>query len=277
MRRQTSSIGLLVMAALLLLAPAAGAQSAAVTLTAGTAKAGPDASTGVPITMETSKEVGALHVEVTFDSKVLQATGVTGGNMLPQGSLIDFNVSQPGRAVIGLATLAKLTGSGTLATVQFKVVGEKGATSTIGLEKAAAWEGNENRFDLLVATTSGTFTVSAAGGGTSPLLWILLVAAAVVVALVIWLLLRRRRKTPAGPPPPPVLPPKPAATVTTPPAPGAPSPPAGPLPAPPPTTTAAPSGSTTLTAEAPHFCSHCGAPVAAGMAFCPSCGAHIQS
>ena len=176
------------MTAALLLLHAPPAHAASVTVTAPTAKGAKGAEVSIPITVTAAPGVGALHVELTYDDAVLEGLSVSGGK-LASNALVDGNPI-PGRLIMGLVSSDKIDGDGEVFVAKFRVLGEKGATSTLGLDKVQAWEATLDRLDIAVTAQPGTFTV--AGGSSSFPWWI--IAVAVAVLLLLFLVWKRRRR-----------------------------------------------------------------------------------
>lgn len=198
------------------------------TLTAGSAEAPAGGTVQVPIQATAAPGVGALHLELTYDAKVLQAQTVEKGTLASGNALMDSNTSEPGRIKMGLVSLDALKGDGALANVTFKVIGDAGTRSALNIENAQAWESGTHA-EILVKTEAGKVTIASASpslllyGGIGLL-------ALLVLLLLIFLFARRRRPAPQAAAPAPVY--------NYPPPPGPPSgpPPGGAAPPPPSTT-----------------------------------------
>jgi len=191
-------VALLLLVAVLL-STAAG-HAASVTVRVGSVQAARGKQAQIPITVEGSPGMVAMHLELTYDPAILEVKTVDPGSLLEGKALMEFNTEEVGRLVIGFASAEEIAGDGTLAVARFKVNGEVGQTSPLGLENGMAWD--EIGVDIIVNTEAGEFTVSSAG---LPLSLPLLLAAALAVVLFFLLLLgvmRRRRRQPAVVPPP---------------------------------------------------------------------------
>jgi hypothetical protein len=223
----------------LLGAAIAQAQTATVRVESVEAPAGQVAE--VPITVEGSPGIAAMHLELTYDPNILAVESVEAGSVMVGNALAAFNTDEPGRVVISLAAAENVTGDGPLAVATFQINGEAGQISALDLEYVEAWD--ESGFDLVVDTGAGQVTVGSAG---LPL-WLLAVLGALLVLLVVLLvlLIARRRKTA----------PAPAAT----PYPVTPAQPQQP----------SPEGET---APGPKFCGNCGQRLEPGKRFCVHCG-----
>lgn len=188
------------------------AQAATMTVSAGSAEAPVGGTVQVPIQATGAPGVGALHLELTYDAKVLQPQTVDKGTLSSSNALLDSNTTQPGRIVIGLISLDAIKGDGAIANVTFKVIGDAGTSSALNVENAQAWE-SRTHAEILVKTESGKVTIASASppfllfGGIGLLVLL-------VLLLIVFLLSRRRRPAPQAappgyyyPPPPPRPPP----------------------------------------------------------------------
>jgi MYXO-CTERM domain-containing protein len=140
---------------------------------------------------------------------------------------------------MAIVSVKAIEGAGTLVVPRFEVIGKAGATSTLTIDAAQAWEATTEQFAMQVSATSGTFTVTSASAFP---LWIVLVAVAVLVVLLLLWLLRRRRREPER-------------SVPT-----------------------APDDKVLVVAGGKPgggFCSACGQPLTAGAAFCGGCGHRV--
>lgn len=222
---------------LVLLALLAGAALAAtVTVSAPTVEAQAGNPVNVPIQMSGANGLGAVHLELTFDPAVLTAQEVTKGALAGNNALMESNIKEPGRVVIGIVSLDGITGDGTLASVNFNVVGDAGINSSLAWANNQAWE-RESHAEVLVNAQPGQVTIAA--GLPS---WLIPVAVAGTIVLLVVLFFiffaSRRRKEPqpayaaAGSAPvsaSPTLPASPLPSNAAPPkgAPGRPLPPSG--------------------------------------------------
>jgi hypothetical protein len=255
MRRQYSYllVAFLLFGAILLSATAGRAASVSVRVDSVEAASGRPVQ--IPVTVQGAPGIGAMHLEIRYDAAILEAQAADKGVLLGDNALLDFNVAEPGKLVIGLVTLDAIEGDGTLLTTRFMVKGKEGQSSPLRLENAKAW-GGKTRLDILVNTEDGKFTVGPAELSlASPLMVVALLCALLLLFLflVLLLLLRRRRRRP---PPAAVHHAPPSQPTAPPPSQTAPPPPQH------------PSGG-------PNFCPHCGTPREAGNRFCTNCGQRV--
>jgi hypothetical protein len=197
----------------------------------------------VPVTVEGSPGIAAMHIELTYDPAVLAVESVEAGSLMAGNALAAFNTDEPGRVVISLAAAENVSGDGPLAVAQFRVNGEAGQVSALELEYPEAWD--ESGFDVLVNTEAGQVTVGSAG---LPL-WLLALFGVLALLVILLILLLARRRRPAA------APAAPAATA---------APPAHHQPVQPQPRDQATGG--------PKFCGNCGQALEPGKRFCIHCG-----
>ena len=182
---------LLLLVAVLLSTAASHAASLTVRVESVQAARGKQAQ--IPITVEGSPGMVAMHLELTYDPAILEVETVDPGALLEGKALMEFNTEEVGRLVIGFASAEEIAGDGTLAVARFQVNGEVGQTSPLGLENGMAWD--EIGVDIIVNTEAGEFTVISAG---LPLLLLLAALAVVLLFLLLLGAMRRRRRQPVA-------------------------------------------------------------------------------
>ncbi|MCP5524934.1 MAG: S8 family serine peptidase [Verrucomicrobiales bacterium] len=109
----------------------------------------------VPLTVANVTAMRAASATVTFDVAVVQLLEVTPGP-LAVGWSLSANTSQPGRAVLSLASATSVTGSGVLAILRFQVNGTPPASTALTLESALLNDGA-----ISVERSHGRFEVNA--------------------------------------------------------------------------------------------------------------------
>jgi len=176
----------------IILLSATASRAASMTARVESVRAASGEQTEIPITVEESPGMVAMHLEVTYDPAILEVETVEPGALAEDTALMEFNTEEVGRLVISLAAAREIEGDGTLAIMRFNVNGDEGQTSPIGLENGLAWD--EIGVDIIVNTEAGEFTVSPAG---PPLLLLLAALAAVLILLLLLGVMRRRRPQPA--------------------------------------------------------------------------------
>lgn len=132
---------------------------ASVTVVAPTVEGAVGQEIKAPILVKDAQGVGALELELTYDPGVLELIEVQPGAIL--SGLVDFNVLQPGRVKIAMATSQAVNGSGELFVISFKVTAA--GQSPLGLENVLAWE-QANSQEMTANLKPGAFKTS---GGTT--------------------------------------------------------------------------------------------------------------
>lgn len=181
-------------------------RAATVTVQVGSARGEKGSTVQVPIQVSGAPNIGAMHLEIVYDARVLQAADVERSALAGSNALIESNPDQAGRLIIGIVTLDGINGDGTLANVNFNLVGDPGMNSPLTLENTRAWEASTH-FEVLVKTAAGQVNVLAA---SPPWLLIgsILAALALILLLLLVLFSRRRKPAPAAVPAPVVYAPQ---------------------------------------------------------------------
>jgi hypothetical protein len=172
------------------------AHAASVTVRAPTVEGTAGGTVDVPIHVLGASDLGALHVEVAYDPALLKADTVTRGALAGNNALVEANVDEPGRVVIGIVAPDAINGDGVVANVRFQVIGNSGQGSPLTLETGAAWE-RTSYAEALVRTEAGAVMIVAGWPW-----WFILAAIAVLVMLVVffWIARFTRRQRPAQQP-----------------------------------------------------------------------------
>jgi hypothetical protein len=97
--------------------------------------------TEIPVNLSGAINVGSLHIEVVYDSSILEITAVKAGK-LAQNALVDSTITTPGRAIIGILSSNGISGSGAIASIDFKSKAKAG-TSALTLEKVEAYSADK--------------------------------------------------------------------------------------------------------------------------------------
>ncbi|MBI4613812.1 MAG: zinc ribbon domain-containing protein [Planctomycetes bacterium] len=193
--------------AALIAGSAAPVLAASVTIRVPALEAQAGGTLELPVEVVGNPGLGAIHVEITYDTSALKAEEVVAGPIL-KSALFDFDVKKPGRVRTGFCTSGGVKGDGAIFLVRFTVLEQAAGKSPVGLEKCRAWDDSDQELELLVKTVAGELTIGtgAGSGGSS---WILLVAGAVGLVLVgvfVAVLIRRGRRSPAAQTPPRAVP-----------------------------------------------------------------------
>jgi len=110
---------------------------------------------GMPINLQGASNVGSLHIELVYDSAMLEATGVKAGK-LGRNAVIESNLETLGRVIIGIIDASGINGDGSVVTVSFKAKGKEG-TSSLTLENLEANDA-ETLYDIITKASPGEFT-----------------------------------------------------------------------------------------------------------------------
>lgn len=179
-----------------LVADAIPATAATMTLQPATIEARSGDTVTVPVQGVEVPGIGALHLELLYDSAVLTPDAVSRGTLAGSNAMVDSNLAAAGRVVIGLVSLDSISGDGPVAIVKFKVIGAAGTSTPLTLENTKAWE-SASHAEVLVKNEEGKVTV--VGGYPGWLLWLIIAVVVVGVLLVGFLVLSRQRRRPARP------------------------------------------------------------------------------
>lgn len=150
-----------------------------------------------PIKLQGAAELGALQMALIYDENLLQVVKVERGGLLPEHGLFEHDFEIPGRLGLGLLSgpdaagkgLARINGSGEIATVYFKVLGAGPRRTPLSPDRVRAWGVSDE--ELTVRAAPGEFTIL----GTIPWFWIVL---AIVAGLVLIVGIRWARNRGAG-------------------------------------------------------------------------------
>lgn len=118
-----------------------------------TACRGGEGEVKIPVDLKNASNVGSLHIELVYDSAVLEATEVKVGN-LARNAAIEFNLGDPGRVIVAIIDAMGINGDGPVVTVSFNVVGE--GMSSLTLENVEAYDA-ETLYDIITAASPGNF------------------------------------------------------------------------------------------------------------------------
>jgi hypothetical protein len=111
-------------------------------------------STTIPINLTNASDVGSLHIELVYDPAIIEVTAVKAGK-LAQNTVVDSNISAPGRAIIGIVSSNGVAGSGAVASVTFKAKAKTG-TSALTLENVEAYSA-ETLQDIRTQVSAGQY------------------------------------------------------------------------------------------------------------------------
>jgi len=145
----------------------------AVTVSVDGASSGYGTTVDIPIDVSSTSNIGAMDISLTYDPSVISPTGVVAnGTLISASDLIANYTGTSGIVNVSIASTSGITGIGSIAIVQFSVVGSGGATSPLTLSTVDAYDlGNPTIVngsvagyaELTVTSTSGTFTATGEG------------------------------------------------------------------------------------------------------------------
>lgn len=101
--------------------------------------------------------LGSLEMTLTYDPSVIKAVSVGKGTLAPNASL-EYSVDSPGRVWLGMADASGINGSGTLAVIDFDSVGSGDRTSSLNIEKVAAYR-SSNLGEILTQPSAGSLRI----------------------------------------------------------------------------------------------------------------------
>ncbi len=131
-------------------------------LRVGSRMAAPGATVLVPIRLEQAEQVGSLGFNLNYNPAVARAVRVyRGARMSP--ATFSFNAATPGLIRIGAAAHDAVSGDGSAAVIEFRIVGERGSYSDITLTDMEVSDFSGARRSIGVH--HGSLTVDAAGVG----------------------------------------------------------------------------------------------------------------
>jgi len=110
----------------------------------------------VPINANNAGNLGSLEFEVVYNPAVLQPESVTKGE-LADNAMIDFSLARSGRVWVALVDSNGLSGSGSLAIINFRRVGSGQTSAVLTLENVRAHNAT-TLVDIITSTTAGSLT-----------------------------------------------------------------------------------------------------------------------
>jgi hypothetical protein len=105
----------------------------------------------VPVRLENANNVGSLHIELVYDTAILQADDIKAGELV-KNSLFESSLETPGRVVVSIIDVAGINGDGTVIETSFTIVGE--GTSELTLENIEAYDAS-TMYDIIIECSPG--------------------------------------------------------------------------------------------------------------------------
>ena len=160
-----------IIAIILMTANVVAASEVATLYTEGDIQGQSGQNVNVKIVATGMTNVGTLAIGLVFDNSVLSVNSVVDGNVKTPDAFSTSNVNNAqGLVAIGLGNPSGINGDGTIAIINFKVIGHVGDVSGLKLSMTAN-DIATNVIDTSTTTiTEGKFTVVGEGGGSSGLI-----------------------------------------------------------------------------------------------------------
>jgi hypothetical protein len=133
-------------------------------LVAGSRIADPNSTIQVPILLNQASGIGSMNFVLSYNPQVLKVNKVDGGSMI-SGTLFTPNFKSPPQIRFGLATSGGINGSGTVAYIEFQVIGSAGSSSQLAFSEVSTT--NTTGASVAVTTQDGMVTVASGGVGTA--------------------------------------------------------------------------------------------------------------
>ena len=111
----------------------------------------------VPIDVAGAAQIGSMDMALAYDPSVLRAVWVGKGN-LTANALLQGNANPMGKILIAMADPGGITGNGSIAMVEFEVLGEAGSRSALALTGLDA--SGVDAMAVPLANRTGMFTVA---------------------------------------------------------------------------------------------------------------------
>ena len=131
-------------------------------LVAESRTAAPNSTVQLPIRLDKAGNIGSMNFVLTYDPQVLKVNKVDSGSLL-SGALFTPNYKTPPLVRFGLATSSGVSGSGSVAHIEFQVIGAAGSSSPLTLSEVDTTDTSGK--PVAVTTQDGTVTVAS---GTGP-------------------------------------------------------------------------------------------------------------
>jgi hypothetical protein len=106
----------------------------------------------IPIQVNNADGVGALHIELVYDSSIIEVTDVSLGSLGENGQ-VDYEVESPGRVTIGFIDAMGMSGTGDVVEISFTENSD--GKSSLVLENVVATDA-ETLYGLVVQTSAGS-------------------------------------------------------------------------------------------------------------------------
>jgi|GEM_PF-1113597 len=109
----------------------------------------------VPVLISQVAGLDSVDLSVQFDASLLQLHSVRRGSLTSSAFAFEFNQNVPGKVMISMSSVSPVSGSGTLAILEFLVLDSEVKTSPIRITNGSLNDGS-----IAAMTTNGSFTVT---------------------------------------------------------------------------------------------------------------------
>ncbi|MHB8574065.1 MAG: cohesin domain-containing protein, partial [Dehalococcoidia bacterium] len=141
------------------------AGSAAYSLSPSDQTISPGGTASVQLLLTSASQVGGFSVDVTYDTKVVQADSCTAATAVGLISICNAAIpNSPGRVRFVGASATGVTGSVPVGTIAFHAVGAAGASTPLTIVVASSTDADGN--DLSTTVTNGSITLAGSGNGS---------------------------------------------------------------------------------------------------------------
>ena len=124
--------------------------------------AAPNSTVQVPIRLDKASSIGSMNFVLTYNAQVLKVNKVDSGSLV-SGALFTPNFKTPPQVRFGLATSGGISGSGSVAYIEFQVIGAAGSSSPLALSEVDTTDTSGK--SVTVTTQNGTVTVASGAAG----------------------------------------------------------------------------------------------------------------
>jgi len=94
----------------------------------------------VPINVSSTSNIGAMDISLTYNPAVISPTGVANGTLISATDLIANCTATSGIVNVSVASLYGINDTGSIAIIQFSVVGSDNETSPLTLGTVVAYD-----------------------------------------------------------------------------------------------------------------------------------------
>jgi hypothetical protein len=116
----------------------------------------PGGTVQVPVRLENVKNIGSMNFVLTYDPKIVEVNKVDKGSLL-SSAMFAPNFEEPPVVRFGFADKQGVSGSGSVAYIEFKAIGSAGSSSPLTLSEIIAEDGSGNPVSLKI--TNGTVSI----------------------------------------------------------------------------------------------------------------------